>query len=200
MGPLTSIISIPEWLDLVIALLIGIGFGFSLEQAGFSSSRKLVGMFYGYDATVLKVFFTAAIVALLGSQLLSFFGLLNLNLVFVNEYYVTAAIVGGIIMGAGFIMGGFCPGTGLSAMSIGKIDAMIFIAGGLTGAFLFAETYPLIQDLAERDYKGPVKINEVIGISPGLFSLILIIAAVAMFWIAEMAEKRFARPDISNEL
>ena len=200
MGPLSSIISVPEWLDLVIALLIGIGFGFSLEQAGFSSSRKLVGMFYGYDATVLKVFFTASIVALIGSQLLSFFGLLNLNLVFVNEFYVTAAIVGGIIMGAGFIMGGFCPGTGLSALSIGKIDAMVFIAGGLTGAFLFAETYPLIQDLAERDYKGPVKINEVMGISPGLFSLLLIIVAVAMFWIAELAEKRFARPDITNEL
>ena len=54
----------PEWLDLLIALLIGIGFGFSLEQAGFSSSRKLAGMFYGYDTTVIKVFFTAAIVAL----------------------------------------------------------------------------------------------------------------------------------------
>ncbi len=200
MGPLTSIIAVPEWLDLVIALLIGIGFGFALEQAGFSSSRKLVGMFYGYDTTVLKVFFTAAIVALVGSQLLSFFGLLNLNQVFVNEFYVTAAIIGGIIMGAGFIMGGFCPGTGLSAMSIGKIDAMVFIAGGLTGAFLFAETYPFIQDMAEGNYKGPVKINEIMGISPGLFSLILIVVAVAMFNIAELAEKRFARPDITNDL
>lgn len=200
MGPLSSLITMPEWLELLIALLIGIGFGFSLEQAGFSSSRKLAGMFYGYDTTVIKVFFTAAIVALLGSQLLSFLGLLNLNMVFVNEFYVNASIVGGIIMGAGFIMGGFCPGTGLCALSIGKIDAMVFFAGGLTGAFLFAETYPLILDLANGSYKGPLKINEVMGISPGLFSFILIIAAVAMFWLAEIAEKRFARPDISNEI
>jgi hypothetical protein len=200
MGPLSSLISMPEWLDLLIALLIGIGFGFSLEQAGFSSSRKLAGMFYGYDTTVIKVFFTAAIVALVGSQFLSFFGLLNLNLVFVNEFYVAASIVGGVIMGAGFIMGGFCPGTGLSAMSIGKIDAMVFFAGGLTGAFLFAETYPLIQNLANGYYKGPVRINEVMGMSRGLFTLLLITAAVAMFWIAELAEKRFARPDITNEI
>lgn len=200
MGPLSSLISVPEWLDLLIALLIGIGFGFSLEQAGFSSSRKLAGMFYGYDTTVIKVFFTAAIVALIGSQLLSYFGLLNLNQVFVNEFYVTSSIVGGVIMGAGFIMGGFCPGTGLSALSIGKIDAMVFFAGGLTGAFLFAETYPLIQNLANDSYKGPVKINEVLGISPGLFSFLLIVAAVGMFWIAELAEKRFARPDITNEI
>ena len=200
MGPISSLITMPEWLDLLIALLIGIGFGFSLEQAGFSSSRKLVGMFYGYDTTVVKVFFTAAIVALIGSQLLSYFGLLNLNLVFVNEFYVTSSIVGGVIMGAGFIMGGYCPGTGLSALSIGKIDAMAFFAGGLTGAFLFGETFPLIQNLANSSYKGPVKINEVLGMSPGIFIFLLIIAAVAMFWIAEAAEKRFARPDITNNI
>jgi hypothetical protein len=200
MGPLSSYSVFPEWLDLLIAFLIGTGFGFSLEQAGFSSSRKLVGMFYGYDTTVIKVFFTAAIVALIGSQLLSYLGLLNLNQVFVNEFYVTASIVGGVIMGAGFIMGGFCPGTGLSALSIGKIDAMVFFAGGLSGAFLFAETYPLIQNLANAAYKGPVRINEVMGISPGLFIFLLIIAAAVMFWLAEAAEKRFARPDITNEL
>jgi len=200
MGPISSLIQLPAWLDLLIAFLIGTGFGFSLEQAGFSSSRKLVGMFYGYDTTVIKVFFTAAIVALVGSQLLSYLGLLDLNKVFVNEYYVIPAIVGGIIMGAGFIMGGFCPGTGLSAMSIGKIDALFFFFGGLTGAFLFAETYPLIKNIADGSYKGPVKINEVFGISPGLFTFLLIAAAVAMFWIAEIAEKRFARPEISDEL
>jgi uncharacterized protein len=200
MAPITSLFAIPEWLDLLIALIIGIGFGFALEQAGFSSSRKLAGMFYGYDTTVIKVFFTAAIVALVGSQLLSFLGLLNLNQVYINEFYVGASIVGGIIMGAGFIMGGFCPGTGLSAMSIGKIDAMIFFAGGMTGAFLFGETYPLIEKLANGGYKGPVKINDALGMSQGLFSLLLIIAASAMFFIAEAAEKKFSRPDITSEI
>jgi uncharacterized protein len=200
MGPLSSLLTMPEWLDLLIALLIGLGFGFSLEQAGFSSSRKLAGMFYGYDTTVIKVFFTAAIVALIGSQLLSYFGLLNLNKVFVNEFYVNASIVGGVIMGAGFIMGGFCPGTGLSALSIGKIDAMVFFLGGLTGAFLFAETYPYIQNFADGSYKGAVKINELMGISPGLFTFLLVFAAVVMFWLAEAAEKKFARPDITNEI
>ncbi len=200
MGPISSLITMPEWLDFLIALLIGVGFGFSLEQAGFSSSRKLAGMFYGYDTTVIKVFFTAAIVALIGSQFLSYFGLLNLNMVFVNEFYVNASIVGGVIMGAGFIMAGFCPGTGLCALSIGKIDAMVFFAGGLTGAFLFAETYPFIQNLANGSYKGPVKINEIMGISPGLFIFLMIIAAIVMFWLAEKSEKKFARHEITEEL
>lgn len=200
MGPIVTLAGLPEWIDLLFALAIGIGFGFALEQAGFSSSRKLAGMFYGYDTTVIKVFFTAAIVALVGSQFMSYFGLLDLNLVFVNEFYVNAAIIGGIIMGAGFIMGGFCPGTGLSALSIGKIDAMVYAAGGLTGAFLFAETYPYIQNLANGNYKGPVRIDEALGISPGLFTFLLIAAAALMFWIAEIAEKKFARPDITDKI
>jgi uncharacterized protein len=194
------ILNIPGWLDLLIAFLIGTGFGFALEQAGFSSSRKLAGMFYGYDTTVIKVFFTAAIVALVGSELLSYLGLLDTGRVFVNEYYKVAAIAGGVIMGAGFIMGGFCPGTGLSAMSIGKIDGMVFVAGGLTGAFLFAESYPLIENIANGYYEGPVRINEILGITAGLFTFLLIAAAVVMFWLAEKAEKRFARPDITKEL
>ena len=200
MAPVSTLPGFPQELDLLIGFIIGIGFGFALEQAGFSSSRKLAGMFYGYDTTVIKVFFTAAIVALVGSQFLSYFGILNLNNVFVNEYYVGAAIVGGVIMGAGFIMGGYCPGTGLSALSIGKIDALCYFFGGMTGAFLFAETYPMIQELANGNYRGPVKVNEVLGMSPGLFTFALIAAAIAMFWLAELAEKRFARPDISNEL
>ncbi|HYQ57427.1 MAG TPA: YeeE/YedE thiosulfate transporter family protein, partial [Draconibacterium sp.] len=174
MGPITILNDLPQWLNLGIGFLIGIGFGFALEQAGFSSSRKLAGMFYGYDTTVLKVFFTAAIVALAGSQLLSYFGLLNLNLVYVNPYYVTATLVGGVIMGAGFIMGGFCPGTGISALSIGKIDALFFLFGGLCGAFLFAETYPQIQMLAGANYKGPVRVDEWLGVSPGVFTFLLI--------------------------
>lgn len=200
MGPLTILSELPEWINLLIAFCIGIGFGFALEQAGFSSSRKLAGMFYGYDTTVLKVFFTAAIVALAGSQLLSYFGLLNLKLVYVNPYYMNATIIGGVIMGAGFIMGGYCPGTGISALSIGKIDAMIFLLGGMVGAFLFAETYPFIQTMAMENYKGPMQIDEWMGVSPEIFTLILILAAIALFWLAELAEKKFSRAEITNDL
>ncbi len=200
MGPLSILAEFPEWMNLLIALLIGIGFGFALEQAGFSSSRKLAGMFYGYDTTVLKVFFTASIVALAGSQLLSYFGLINLKLVFVNPYYMNSAIIGGVIMGAGFIMGGYCPGTGISALSIGKIDAMLYILGGMTGAFIYAETYPFIEALAMQNYKGGLRIDQWMGVSAGVFTLLLIVAAVALFWVAELAEKKFSRPEITNDL
>ena len=198
MDPLTTNPGFPEWLSLLIAFIIGIGFGFALEQAGFSSSRKLAGMFYGYDTTVIKVFFTASIVALVGSQIMSYLGLLDLSKVYINEYYVHASVIGGIIMGAGFIMGGFCPGTGITAASIGKIDAMFFLGGGFLGAYLFAESWPLVNGIANAGYKGPVRINELFGISSSLFTLLLIMAAIGMFWLSEKAERRFARPDITE--
>jgi uncharacterized membrane protein YedE/YeeE len=113
---------------------------------------------------------------------------------------VGASIVGGIIMGAGFVMGGFCPGTGICAIGIGKIDAFVYLIGGFVGAFLFAESYPFLAEFATSGYKGPVKINDLLGLSPGVFALILIIAAVAMFWMAELAEKKFTRPEITNEI
>jgi len=200
MGPLLPLIEAPLWANLLAAFIIGIAFGFALEQAGFSSSRKLAGMFYGYDTTVLKVFFSAAIFALLGSLIMNYFGLIDLNLVYINEYYVGASIVGGIIMGVGFIMGGFCPGTGISALAIGKIDALFYLIGGFVGAFLFAETYPFFAEFATSGYKGPTKINDWLGLSPGVFALILIIAAVGMFWLAELAEKKFPKPEITNEI
>lgn len=200
MGPLSIFNNFPEWANLLTGFIIGIGFGFALEQAGFSSSRKLAGMFYGYDATVLKVFFTAAITALVGAQFLSFFGLLDLSMVYVNPYYIKASVIGGVIMGAGFVMGGFCPGTGICALSIGKIDAFVFLFGGFVGAFLFGETYSYIEPLATGSFRGPVKADEWMSVSSGVFTLLLIVVAVALFWIAEKAEKKFSRPEITENL
>jgi len=199
MAPILTSSETVQFINLLSAFLVGTGFGFALEQGGFSSSRKLAGMFYGYDATVLKVFFTAAIVAMIGSRILSSLGLLDMDLVFHNQYYIGPAIVGGGIMGVGFVMGGFCPGTGISAAAIGKIDAFVFLGGGAVGAFLFAETYPLIQDFLVSGNRGPVKLSESLGLSDTEFIFLVTVIAVGMFWLAEQTEKKFARPDITKE-
>ena len=100
-----------EW-SFILALIIGIGFGYILESAGFSSSRKLAGVFYGYDFVVLRVFFTAAIVAGLGLVYFDYLGWMQMSDIYVNKFYVGSAFLGGAIMGLGFVIGGFCPGTG----------------------------------------------------------------------------------------
>ena len=191
MGPLIIYDQITPNTNLFFAFLIGIAFGFILEASGFSSSRKLAGQFYGYDTTVIKVFFTAAITAGLGLLLFGLFGWINLDLIYINPYYKWSTIVGGIIMGAGFILGGFCPGTSFTGVSIGKIDAMIFVAGLFIGIFIFTEGFPLFESLYMAAYKGTPRVSEMMGISDGLFLLGLVVVAFGMFYVAEWAEKKF---------
>jgi uncharacterized membrane protein YedE/YeeE len=115
--------------------------------------------------------------------------------VYVNETFIWSAIIGGVVMGAGFIMGGYCPGTSFCGAAIGKIDAMIFIVGLFLGVFIFAEGYPLWEDLYKAGFLGSPRISEFFNISEGLFALFVIIAAILMFWGAEWAEKKFPREE-----
>jgi hypothetical protein len=200
MGPVVPIFEISRELNFLIAFVIGLGFGFALEQAGFSSSRKLAGMFYGYDTTVLKVFFTAAITAMIGLVFLNYFELIDMSIVYINEYYVTSALVGGVVMGLGFIVAGFCPGTGVAAAAIGKIDAIVYLFGSLLGIFIFGETYEFWKDIYLANFKGSVTLPEIIGLSHGLVTFAVILMAIGMFWVSEWAEKRFKRPDITREI
>ncbi|MEA3286963.1 MAG: YeeE/YedE thiosulfate transporter family protein [Candidatus Marinimicrobia bacterium] len=195
MGPLVPQEIIGADWNLFIAFVIGIGFGFALEQAGFSSSRKLAGMFYGYDTVVLKVFFTGAITAMLGLLFFSLFGWIDLSLIYVNPTFLWSAIAGGAIMGAGFIIGGFCPGTSFCAAAIGKIDAMVFIGGIFLGIFFFAEGYPLLKDFYMAGSFGPLKVSDFLGISGGVMTFLVIIAALVMFKLGELAEKKWPREE-----
>ena len=189
MGPFVPDL-ISDQLNLVVALFLGIGFGFVLEQAGFSSSRRLAGLFYGYDFTVLRVFFTAAVTAMSGVLLLGYFGLLDTDAIYVNPTWLVPAIVGGAIMGVGFILGGYCPGTSVCAAAIGKIDGMFFIGGGMLGVLAFGELYPLYHNFYESTSLGVIKVFDSLGISQGLFAFLLIAMAVGAFAVTTMIEKR----------
>ncbi len=195
MGPLVVNEIISPETNLLLAFIIGIAFGFVLEINGFSSTRRLAGMFYGYDTTVLKVFFTAAITGMIGILFLSLFGWLDLSLIYINPTFLWSAIGGGVIMGAGFILGGYCPGTSFCAAAIGKLDAMAFIGGIFIGIFIFAEGYPLWEGFYKAKDLGSPLMNDLIGTSRGVMTLMIIVVALAMFWVGEWAEKKFARPD-----
>ncbi|MDD5210640.1 MAG: YeeE/YedE thiosulfate transporter family protein [Elusimicrobiales bacterium] len=189
MGPLVPDI-ISANLNYIAALLIGVLFGMILEQAGFSSTKKLVGLFYGYDFTVLRVFFTAGVTAMLGVIALEHFGLLDLSLVYVNPTFIWSAMAGGLIMGLGFVLGGFCPGTSVCAAAIGKLDAMVFIIGAFLGVLLFAETYPAWEHLYKAGSWGSPRIFETLGISQSLFAFLLAAVALLAFWAVSIIENK----------
>jgi hypothetical protein len=139
---------------------------------------------------VVKVFFTAALVASIGLLYLSYFGLVDYSLLYIQPTFLTSAIVGGIIMGVGFAMGGFCPGTSLAAAAVGRIDGLVFFGGMFIGVFVFSESFPLFETMFNSGSEGPKMINTVFGISPELFTFFLAVAAIGMFYGAGWVQKK----------
>ena len=178
----------------LVYLVIGILFGAVLETAGFGNSKKLAAQFYFKDLTVFKVMFTAIIVACVLIFLSSAMGLLDYNLVWVPPTYLWPGIVGGLIMGVGFIVGGFCPGTSLVAMATGKVDGVFFVLGVLTGIFLFGETVSSFAVFFDSSYMGRFTLPELFGVSYGVVVVAVVVMALAMFWGAEKVEGAIGGP------
>jgi rhodanese-related sulfurtransferase len=172
----------------MIYLLVGLAFGATLETAGFGNSKKLAAQFYFKDLTVFKVMFTAIIVACTLIFLSSATGLLDYNLVWVPPTYLWPGIVGGLVMGVGFIVGGFCPGTSLVAMATGKVDGVFFVLGVLTGIFLFGETVSSFAVFFDSSYMGRFTLPQLFGLDYGTVVLLVVIMALLMFWGAEKIE------------
>ena len=185
-----------EQTSFVIAMLIGISFGFWLERAGFGYSRKLALQFYFRDMTVLKVMFTAILVAMVGLLFLTLFGWMDISKIYINPTYLWAQLVGGLILGIGFAVGGYCPGTSIVGAVTGKIDGMIFVVGALFGMFVFGEIFPGIEKLFYAAFMGDITLPKLFGISSGMVGFLVIIMAVGMFLGGEWLEKKFSKEEV----
>jgi hypothetical protein len=71
--------------SLVLAFVIGVAFGFTLERAGLADAPKLARQFYLTDLTVFKVMFTALVTAMLGLFWLGRFGVVDVSAIYVPE-------------------------------------------------------------------------------------------------------------------
>ena len=175
---------------LVAALFVGLAFGFALERAGFGSSRRLAGIFYFRDMAVLKVMFTALVVAMLGLLYLMGMGWLGQEQLYFMPSIYGAQIVAGLIFGVGFVMGGWCPGTAAVGLASGKADAAVFLGGAVLGSVLFNEVYTAVGPLYHWGDRGVQFAWAGLGLGQGVFAMLFTVAAVLCFWGAEWIEKR----------
>ncbi len=179
---------------LVVALLVGVGFGFVLERAGFGTARTLTGQFYLHDMTVFKVMFSAIVVAMLGLVVLGGLGMVNVPSVLqtaASGTFVWPMLVGGLILGVGFIVSGYCPGTSLVASATGKLDGMMTFAGVILGSVIYGELYPYLATFAHSGAMGQRFLDQVTGIPRPLLAMAVALAAMGMFFGAEKVERIF---------
>lgn len=177
--------------DVVSGLVCGALFGFVLENAGFGSPCKLTGQFRLTDWTVFKVMFTAIVFTSVGLSALSAWGYVSLDAIFVPPALMGAAAIGGALVGAGFAVGGYCPGTSVVGAVSGRMDAWTFLLGLLVGTVVFALGFDTFEPLTYAgDFAGGDTLDAAFQVSDWLINGIMIVAAVVIFWVGGLLESR----------
>ena len=180
-------------IGLLLSLVIGVGFGFWLERAGFGSSRKLTAIFYLRDFAVLKVMFSAMATAALGLQGLAVLGYVDLAALYVPESIVWPQALGGLLFGLGFVAGGWCPGTAAVGLASGKLDALVFLLGAGAGSLAFAGLQPRLGDFLQAGACSVGSLPPHLGISGLHGALGLLGIALVAFVAATQIERLMAR-------
>lgn len=174
---------------LFLGTLIGFGFGFILERAGFGRARNLVAQFFLNDMRVLKVMFSAIVTALLGLTVLGGFGVVDLAKVTVPETFIGPHIVGGLLLGAGFIISGYCPGTGVVAAASGNLDGLFSLVGVIVGSMIFGFAYDPLEKFYLSGAMGSITLHQFFGIPMSVVTIGVVVMAVGAFIGAEKVEE-----------
>jgi uncharacterized membrane protein YedE/YeeE len=191
-SPLVAIGSLSDGVGLVAGLLIGVGFGWFLERSGMGSAPKLAGQFYLRDLTVFKVMFTAIVTAMLGVFWLGWLGVVDVARIYVPETFIYPQLIGGLVFGAGFVMGGLCPGTSCVAASTGRIDGMMVVLGMLLGVLGTGISFRAIESLYNSGARGSFTLPQLLGIPYGVVAFAVVVLAITGFKVAEVVERRTA--------
>jgi len=175
--------------SLLLALAIGVAFGWALERAGLGNARKLMGQFTLTDLTVFKVMFSAIVTAMLGSFWLARLGWLDLSRVYVPDTFIVPQILGGLIFGAGFVAGGLCPGTSCVAAATGRLDGVAVIAGMLAGVTGAGWLLPRVPALFDATPRGVLTLPDALHISYGAAVFFVVVVALTGFRAATAIER-----------
>jgi rhodanese-related sulfurtransferase len=183
-----------SWAEPVTHVALGIGFGFMLERAGFGSSKKLTNQFYLNDMSVLKVMFTAIVTAMVLVLASTTLGLLDYDRLGINATYLGSGILGGLLFGVGFLVGGYCPGTALVAAATLKVDGLLFALGVAGGILVFGYTVPWIEPFWNTSGSyGRLTLFDWLGWSMPATVLWLVTMALVFFAAGEWVERWMQR-------
>jgi len=141
-------------MDILLAIILGTLFGFMLHRVGASNPENIINMLRLNDFHLMKVILFA--IAVSSALLFTGFAIGAIapeHLSVKASYWGVTA--GGLILGAGWAIAGYCPGTGVAAIGDGRKDALFFVLGGLFGAYLYMVLYSKL--------KGTFLLEEILG-------------------------------------
>ncbi|MFA6955888.1 MAG: YeeE/YedE thiosulfate transporter family protein [Thermoanaerobaculia bacterium] len=191
--PIEALVLSQRELGLVVAVVLGFGFGFVLERAGFGRATKLAAQFYLTDMTVLKVMFSAIVTAMGGLLVAAGLGLTDLSAISLSIAgwtWLWPMLVGGFVLGAGFIISGYCPGTCLVSAGSGNLDGLVAFAGVVVGSFVYnlLLAIPAVETFHTSGELGAMFLYELIGVPAPVVGVAVAIMAIGAFVGAEKIE------------
>lgn len=126
----------------IIALISGLLFGLGLAIAQMTNPTKILNFLDitgQWDASLLVVFAAAVGITATGFHYI----LKKQNPVFASQFNLPAKekidvrlIMGAVIFGIGWGIGGYCPGPSLSALAIGWVEPPIFVVAMIVGSLV----------------------------------------------------------------
>ncbi|ANK82990.1 MAG: hypothetical protein TEF_20935 [Rhizobiales bacterium NRL2] len=140
--------------EMLLAIVLGAAFGATLDRIGATNPGYIIRMLNLTETHLMKTIFTGigvASVLLFGGLLL---GVVDPGHLSVKSAYA-GVFIGGLLLGAGFAVAGYCPGTGLTALATGRKDALFFAIGGLCGAAAYMVSY--------EDFAGSAMLADIAG-------------------------------------
>lgn len=165
----------------LIGLIIGIAFGAALYLSDLANPDKIIGTLRLKDFHAMRVIGVFILSSILGVWILDTGGLANLS---IKPAAWLAVGLGGALLGAGFGMTGYCPGTGLAAAASGRVDALITVIGMFAGTAAYIVTYDWIgAPLAKIANQGEVTFTDVTGIPPVVWVLVLVGGGGVALWL-----------------
>jgi hypothetical protein len=171
--------------EYILALVLGVMFGFALNKAGLTRYSTIAGQFRLTDMAVLKFIMTALVVTMIGVYPLRLLGVITFPTV--PSTYIVGNLVGGLIFGVGMSLAGFCPGTMTAGAGEGKLDYLVpGMLGFLTGAALFGLTYDKVfPPISKLLNYGSVVIPDLWNINALLAVFVMALIALVLFYLID---------------
>lgn len=157
-----------------IGFIIGVLFGAGLFLGGLADPDKIIGTLRLKDFHALRTITVFILVGMLGAWILELAGAAHFS---VKPAAMVAVAVGGALLGIGFGLTGYCPGTGLACAASGRLDALVTVAGMFVGAFVFILIYPgIAQPIDAIANFGKVTLPEISGVARGFWVVLIVVA------------------------
>jgi len=180
------------WPLYLSAAITGGVFGYVIQRGGFCLMRALANLFLMGDATLMRAYALALLVAMVGVQALSASGLVEIP---VRPFHWLSNVTGGLVFGAGMVLAGGCSGSTWYRVGEGAVGAVVILLGFALGATTvrLGVLGPLRASLQAPTLTmadAPPTLASVLGVSPWVVIAILWIAGALWIFRSRGSDQR----------